>query len=175
MLHIKCHNSIIAPFYRFQNQFSGTYIMQLTRFTDFGLRTLIYLTGIQDGGTVTIKEIATQFDLPQNHLNKIVSRLSKLGWVIATPGRNGGVRLAVPASSLLLGDMIRVLEGHPSLIDCENPLCALKGNCHLKRLIDLGLQDFFIAMNQYCLADLAMQPTAGVIARMHFQSSKAVH
>ena len=149
--------------------------MQLTHFTDFGLRTLIYLTGVQDGGVVTIKEIATQFDLPQNHLNKIVSRLSKLGWVVATPGRNGGLRLAMPAASLLLGDIMRTLEGHPSLIDCEKPLCALKGNCHLKRLVDLGLQDFYTNMNQHSLADLVKSPTSEVITRMHFQSAKAVH
>ena len=149
--------------------------MQLTHFTDFGLRILIYLTGLQGGELVTIREIATQFDLPQNHLNKIVSRLSKLGWVVATPGRNGGLRLAMPATSLLLGDIMRTLEGHPSLIDCEKPLCALKGSCHLKRLVDLGLQDFYTSMNQHSLADLVKPPTSGVITRMHFQSSQAIH
>lgn len=149
--------------------------MQLTHFTDFGLRILIYLTGVQGDELVTIKEIATQFDLPQNHLNKIVSRLSKLGWVVATPGRNGGLRLSMPATSLLLGDIMRALEGHPSLIDCEKPLCALKGNCHLKRLVDLGLQDFYTNMNQYSLADLVKSPTSEVISRMHFQSSQATH
>lgn len=146
--------------------------MQLTHFTDFGFRILIYLAGMPDGDIVTIKEIATQFDLPQNHLNKIVSRLSKLGWVAATPGRNGGLRLAVPTASLLLGDIMRTLEGHPSLIDCEKPPCVLKGNCRLKHLVDLGLQDFYAHMNQHSLADLLGSPTAEVIARMHFQSAR---
>lgn len=149
--------------------------MQLTHFTDFGLRILIYLTGVQDSGTVTIKEIATQFDLPQNHLNKIVSRLSKMGCVVATPGRNGGLRLAMPPSSLLIGDIMRALEGHPSLIDCEKPLCALKGNCHLKRLVDQGLHDFYTKMNQHSLADLVKSPTSEVISRMHFHSTKPIH
>lgn len=147
--------------------------MQLTHFTDFGLRTLIYLAGMPDVGMVTIKEIATQFGLPQNHLNKIVNRLAKLGWVTATPGRNGGLRMAMPAASLLLGDIIRTLEGHPSLIDCDKPPCALKGHCHLKRLVDLGLQDFYANMNQYNLGDLIKSPTAEVVSLMHFQPAKS--
>lgn len=166
---------MIATSNHFIRRFIASDAMQLTHFTDFGLRILIYLAGIQDGGMVTIKEIATQFDLPQNHLNKIVSRLSKLGWVVATPGRNGGLRLAMPASLLLLGDIMRTLEGHPSLIDCDKPPCALKGNCHLKRLVDLGLQDFYVNMNQHSLADLVKSPTSEVISRMHFQPTQLVH
>ncbi|PRC91203.1 Rrf2 family protein [Solimicrobium silvestre] len=143
--------------------------MQLTHFTDFGLRILIYLTGVPDGEVVTIKEISAQFNVPQNHLNKIANRLGKLGWVEATPGRNGGLRLNIEPASLLLGDILQTLEGHPALVDCEKPACALKGNCNLKRILDLGLRDFFAAMNQYSLADLTQSPTSDVIARMHFQ------
>ncbi|HAV37025.1 MAG TPA: BadM/Rrf2 family transcriptional regulator, partial [Massilia sp.] len=43
---------------------------------------------------VTVAEIATQFDLPLNHLVKVVGHLARAGWVRATRGRNGGLRLA---------------------------------------------------------------------------------
>ena len=143
--------------------------MQLTHFTDFGLRVLLYLTGLPEGEVVTIKQIAEQFDVPQNHLNKIVSRLGKLGWVLAVPGRNGGLRLDIAPASLLLGDMLQTLEGHPSLIDCNKPACALQGNCNLKHIIDRGLRDFYHNMNRTSLADLVKSPTGEAISRMHFQ------
>lgn len=147
-------------------------VMQLTHFTDFGLRTLIYLAAARERGMVTIREVAQQFDLPQNHLNKVVSHLVKQGWIVATPGRNGGLRMALPAESLLLGDVIRTLEGHATLIDCEKPVCALKGNCHLKHLVDLGLQDFYRNMNRHSLADLIKSPTTEVISRMLFHAAR---
>lgn len=166
---------MIAGFQSFQLHSRLVDAMQLNHFTDFGLRTLIYLTGMPGGALVTIKEVATQFGLPHNHLNKIVGSMVKLGWVVATPGRNGGLRLAMPAASLLLGDVIRTLEGHPSLIDCDKPRCGLKGHCHLKRLVDLGLEDFYAGMNRYSLADLIKSPTAEVISLMHFQPAKSAH
>ena len=47
--------------------------MQLTRFTDFGLRVLMYLTQCRDRpAAVTIPEIAARFDVSRNHLVKVV-------------------------------------------------------------------------------------------------------
>lgn len=147
--------------------------MQLNRFTDYGLRVLMYLHGEGASPLVTVDEIAERFGIPRNHLNKIVGRLSKLGWVIAKPGRNGGIRLASKATPLLLGDVLRELEGHPSLIDCSKPPCPLRGGCHLKRVLDLGRSDFYANMNRYSLAELVQGPTAGLIAELHRSAPSA--
>ena len=46
--------------------------MQLNRFTDFGLRVLMYLTQCRDRPTaVTIPEIADRFGASRNHLVKV--------------------------------------------------------------------------------------------------------
>ena len=55
--------------------------MQLTRFTDLGLRVLMYLTHRDREQSVTIAEIASQFSVPHNHLIKVVNRLGKLGLI----------------------------------------------------------------------------------------------
>ncbi|MFC5474001.1 RrF2 family transcriptional regulator [Paraherbaspirillum soli] len=150
-------------------QFVESKTMQFTKFTDFGLRVLMYLAATPEQGVITVGELAQSFDIPKNHLNKVVNRMVKLGWVTATPGRNGGLRMAQAPQNLHLGDILSALEGHPSLVDCNKPPCVLRGNCHLKQVLDLGLAEFYASMNRHSLAELIQQPTANVIARMHFQ------
>ncbi|KAF3999029.1 RrF2 family transcriptional regulator [Glaciimonas immobilis] len=152
--------------------------MQLTKFTDFGLRVLMYLAAMPAREIVTVGELAQRFDIPKNHLNKVVNRMVKQGWILATPGRNGGVRMARAPETLHLGDILNVMEGHTQLVDCSQPLCILKGNCYLKRVLDNGQREFYTNMNRYSLAELVQPATAGpetaaIIARMHFQPTMA--
>ena len=48
--------------------------MQLTHFTDLGIRVLMYLTESRSE-PVKISEIAEQFKAPRNHLIKVVNKL----------------------------------------------------------------------------------------------------
>lgn len=141
--------------------------MQLNRFTDYGLRVLMYLHALAPDERVTTQRIADRFEIPVNHLNKVVSRLAALGWISARPGRNGGIRLAESAAPLLLGDVLRELEGHPSLINCAEPPCALRGACLLKAALDDGREAFYRDLNRFDLAELAGGTTAARIRHLH--------
>ena len=143
--------------------------MQLTRFTDYGLRTLMYLTRHDRNLPITIQEIATQFAVPHNHLIKVCNRLTKLGWVISVRGRNGGLHLAVAPADLRLGRVLRELEGHEDLINCNEPLCVLSGNCMLKGALNAGLTAFYAKMDEYTLADVSGRQTGEKIIQMHQQ------
>lgn len=141
--------------------------MQLTKFTDLSFRVLMYLTHHDRLTPVTINEIAEQFSVPRNHLIKVVTRLNKLGWVFATRGRNGGLRLGVLSHQLKLGDILQELENTSSLIDCAKPPCVLKGQCHLKEILDNGLNVFYAHMNRFTLADIVNQKTQSAVIHLH--------
>jgi Rrf2 family nitric oxide-sensitive transcriptional repressor len=141
--------------------------MQLTRFTDFGLRVLMYLSQHDRPTPVTIAEIAGQFGVPHNHLIKVVNRLGKVGWVTTLRGRNGGLRLALPPEQLKLGQVLRDLEEATELIDCNDPPCPLDGRCLLKAALDAGLTAFYQAMDRYTLADVCRKQTAATIIQLH--------
>ncbi len=145
--------------------------MQLTRFSDLGLRVLMYLTQQQANRpqAVTIGEVATQFAVPHNHLVKVVNRLRKLGWIEAIRGRKGGLHLAVEASALRLGAVLRELEGHAELINCAEPPCTLRGRCLLKGALNAGMQAFYDKLDQYSLADVCSTTTADALSEMHQQ------
>jgi Rrf2 family nitric oxide-sensitive transcriptional repressor len=141
--------------------------MQLTKFTDLSLRVLMYLTQEERTLPVTINEIAEQFSVPRNHLIKVVTRLNKLGWLLATRGRNGGLRLGVQANQLKLGIVLQELENASTLIDCAKPPCALKEQCHLKEILDVGLKAFYEHMNTFSLADVVNHKTQSAVISMH--------
>jgi Rrf2 family nitric oxide-sensitive transcriptional repressor len=143
--------------------------MQLTRFADLGLRVLMYLTPRDRSQLVTIAEIASKLGVPRNHLIKVVNRLGKLSWIIATRGRNGGLRLAVDPRALKLGEVVRELERSTELIDCTNPPCALRNGCRLKGVLNEGLTAFYEAVNHFSLADVVQAPTGETIIQMHRQ------
>lgn len=134
--------------------------MQITRFTDLGLRVLMYLSmGERGTARATITELAERLAVSRNHLVKVVHRLAQLGLVATTRGKGGGMALARPADQYHLGDVVRALEDNPSLIDCGAPPCVLARNCQLKSALDDALQAFFERLNQYTLADAVRAPT----------------
>lgn len=141
--------------------------MQLNKFTDIGLRVLMYLSQSRFGQQVTIDEIATTFDLPRNHLIKVITRLNKLGWIKATRGRNGGLELNPDSLNLRIGDILRELENTTELINCEKPVCQFNGNCLLKDALQTGLESFYTHMNQHRLLDIVNNNTREKIISMH--------
>lgn len=148
--------------------------MLLNRFTDFGLRILMYLTQHERPLPITVAEISTQFDVPHNHLVKVSNKLVKLGLVTAVRGRNGGLRLAVSAKEIKLGDVLQALEDHEQLIDCQQPPCPLRHSCGLQGALAEGLRAFYEKMNQYTLADVTARQTGEIILHMQRNLSHAV-
>lgn len=141
--------------------------MKLTRFSDIGLRVLMYLAKETRTPPVTVSEVAQQFDVPHNHLVKVVGAMAKMGWIDAVRGRNGGIRLAIDADALRIGGVLRLLEGDTEAIDCEGIGCRLSGDCRLRNVLRLGIEAFYNAMDEYTLADIVSGNTGEHIVMMH--------
>jgi len=141
--------------------------MQLTKYTDFGLRVMMYLTQSRGRGTpVTIPEIAERFDVSRNHLVKVAHFLAQQGWVLTTRGKGGGLRLAREPAEYRLGDLVYALENQQTLVNCGAPVCALQGLCLLSGVLADSLKSFYDALNRHTLADLVRAPTGEAIVRL---------
>lgn len=142
--------------------------MRVTQFSDIGLRVLIYLSkASNERAPATIAEIAGQFDIAVNHLVKVVGHMARVGWIQATRGRNGGIRLAVEPDTLHIGSVLRELEGDAELIDCNARQCSLSQDCRLRSALDEGLKAFYDALDRYTLSDMTAGGTGEKIVRMH--------
>ena len=84
--------------------------MQLTRYTDFGIRILMYLAVQSERETLfRIAEVTSVFDLSSNHVAKIIHQLGKMGYLQTVRGKSGGFRLAKPADEVVIGQLVRRL------------------------------------------------------------------
>ncbi|HCA26966.1 MAG TPA: BadM/Rrf2 family transcriptional regulator [Betaproteobacteria bacterium] len=134
--------------------------MQLTRHTDFALRTLIFLSLKEGGALATIGEIAECFAIPRNHLVKVVHRLGRLGYIQTFRGKGGGVRLGRVPGAVRLGAVVRAMEATLDIVDCQQSVCPLATECRLKMMLNEARNAFIAALDQYTLADLQQQPAA---------------
>lgn len=142
--------------------------MQLTRFTDIGLRVLMYLAiGRNNPVPATIPEIAERFELSRNHLVKVVHFMAQHGLVRTTRGKGGGLRLGQPASQMTVGEIVRLLEPSHDLIDCETQPCALRSGCRLKGALRRAEAAFYAVLDKLSLADMVEGETGVTIVKLH--------
>jgi len=130
--------------------------MHLTAFTDYTLRVLMYLA-LDRSRLATIPEIATAFDISQNHLMKVVHRLARAGVVESVRGKGGGLRLARPPNAIRIGEIVRATEGDAPIVEClsDDPhACRISGVCRLTRVLEDGFDALYESLNRYTLADL---------------------
>ncbi|WP_082494271.1 Rrf2 family transcriptional regulator [Methylobacterium sp. Leaf108] len=128
--------------------------MRLTRYTDYSLRTLIYL-GLNDTGLSSIAEIARAYRISESHLTKVVHQLGRLGLVHTLRGRGGGLRLARPPAEIVVGAVVRQTEEDLALVECfSGGACAITAPCRLRRALGEALAAFLAVLDGYTLADL---------------------
>jgi Rrf2 family nitric oxide-sensitive transcriptional repressor len=131
--------------------------VQLTRFTDYALRVLIFV-GRQDGRICTMGEIALHYRISKEHLRKVIHKLAKLGYLDSRRGRAGGIVLSGDAASLRIGDVVLAMEEDLSIVDCQALDCVLLPGCSLKAALDRGSHAFIATLNEVTLADLLHNP-----------------
>ncbi|CDQ46961.1 RrF2 family transcriptional regulator [Mycolicibacterium neoaurum] len=130
--------------------------MQLTRFTDLGLRTMMLLAaGDAADRRITTRSIATGADASEHHVAKAVARLVELGMVNAKRGRVGGLSLTEDGRTVSLGWLVRRLEGDAEVIDCagDRP-CPLIAGCRLRRVLAEAKEAFYRELDNHTLQDL---------------------
>lgn len=127
--------------------------MQLTSFTDYGLRALIYLASLPEGQMTSITEVTDTYGVSRNHMVKIINQLSRAGYIAAMRGKNGGIRLGRPAEEIVIGQVVRDMEPL-QLVNCQSDFCHITSACRLKKALHDAVQSFLRELDNYTLADL---------------------
>jgi Rrf2 family nitric oxide-sensitive transcriptional repressor len=114
-------------------------------------------------------------NMSYEHLVKIVQRLAELGYVETVRGRNGGVRLAMPADEIRLGKLVRETEENLTLVECfdaEHNTCPISPVCQLAGVLDEALTAFLAVLDRHTLAD-ALQPREHLVALLRRERAPA--
>ena len=92
----------------------------LTKKAKYGLKALIALARLPEGGKALGAEIATSNQIPKKFLDHILMELRIAGIVRSRKGSAGGYSLFRPASEIRIGDAIRVIDGPLAPIRCAS-------------------------------------------------------
>jgi len=134
--------------------------MQLTKFSDYALRVLMFTHAAGDR-LVTIEEMAKSYRISRAHLMKVVNALTRSGYLTAVRGRSGGLRLARPANEIVLGEVVRATEPDFALVECfaTGNQCVITDCCRLARVLDEALGAFLGVLDRHTLESLTLRPT----------------
>ena len=130
--------------------------MQLTMYTDYSLRVLMYL-GRHQSEQTTIEDIVDYYSVSRNHLTKVVHNLAVCGFVRTTRGRKGGIALLRKPSDINVRDVVLNTEKNFNIVEClqsTTSSCTVEDNCHLRHVFQLATDQFLNVLEDYTLADL---------------------
>lgn len=110
----------------------------LTKKGKYGIKALVHLAQLPQGELAVVGEVASANNIPKKFLDAILGELRNAGFVQSRKGKDGGYRLARPAEDIMVGHVVRVLDGplapiscashsrYESCEDCDEAICQVR-------------------------------------------------
>lgn len=127
--------------------------MRLTRQTNYAIRMLMYCAA-NGNGLSRVPDIARSYGVSELFLFKILHPLVEEGLMETVRGRNGGVKLAKPATEITLLDVVRATEETFSMAECfdnDEVDCPLIDGCSVNSALRRALGAFFDVLSEYSI------------------------
>jgi Rrf2 family protein len=136
--------------------------MNVSTKSEYGLRALMYLASQTDRDAIPAREIAERWNVPVKYLEQILKLLKDGSFVESQLGVGGGYRLSRPASLIIVGDVIRALDGRLAPMGCVSSYdydpCEFEAGCGLKVLWSRTRAAILGVLDQTTVADLCTRP-----------------
>lgn len=130
--------------------------MQLSKFSDYSFRALIYLSKHQDR-LCTVEELAQELHTSEHHMKKVIHSLAKTKYILSIKGRSGGIRLGVDPKYINLGEVLKQTEENLNIVECFGTAkcCPLMAEgCQLQVISTQALKAFVDEYAKYTLQDI---------------------
>lgn len=92
----------------------------LTNKGKYGLKAMIHLAGLEQGRLAVVSDMAARNSIPKKFLDAILSELRNAGFVQSKKGKFGGYALARRPDEIMVGHVVRVLDGPLAPIPCAS-------------------------------------------------------
>lgn len=113
--------------------------MRISTRGEYGVRAMFHLTLHYGKGPIPVRTIAEEQGIPEYYLEQLIGALRRAGLVTSVRGAQGGYTLSRPPERITVGDVLRVLEGPLTPIEClerkqTEPDCGVLGPCAMRRM-----------------------------------------
>jgi len=138
--------------------------MMISKKTKYALKALIYLAHEYDRGPILIGDLAREEQIPKKFLELILLTLKNNGILQSKKGKGGGYYLGKDPKAIVMGKVIRILEGPLAPVPCVSETayakceeCTDEKTCGV-RLLMKGVRDAIARIyDGTTLADLLEQ------------------
>jgi len=130
--------------------------MRISTRARYGLRLMIEIAVNFKKGPIFLKEIAKNIDVSEKYLSQIIIPLKGKGLVSTYSGAHSGYILSRPPSRIKLKEIVEILEGDLSLIDCVNnpSVCGKVPTCVTRDIWTKLGDKISEVLNSFTLDDL---------------------
>jgi Rrf2 family protein len=135
-------------------------LLKLTKKADYGLIAIHYIASRKIEEVVNAKTIAERFDIPVEHLAKILQKMAKKGLVRSQNGPKGGYSLSKELKDITIGEVLTAIEGPIEITHCNNgsSLCQQLDHCTIRRPLLKIQESIIFFLNQTTLDKLNSAP-----------------
>lgn len=146
----------------------------LSKLADYGVIVATHMAAGPEERQVTAAVLAQETRLPRATVAKLLKALAHAGIVSGARGAAGGYRLARPANSIAISEVVAAIDGAIGLTQCTShePQCARSGYCLTRPHWHRINQAVSTALGAVMLAD--MVPFAAFAAEKPASPSESV-
>lgn len=123
----------------------------------YGLRVLLDLAvNGTEGAPRMLKDVAQNQGISEKYLSRLVIDLRRAGLITSVRGAGGGYRLAKPPKMITILEVLEVMEGPITLLDCLNQTdsCERSNHCPPRMLWSRINQKIRNVFEEFTLQDL---------------------
>ena len=135
----------------------------LSKRTKYGLKAIVYIARQEKQGPVQISNISSSENISHKFLESILLTLKKAGFLGSKKGKGGGYYLLKDASSIIMTDLIRILEGPIAMLPCVSlnfyekcEDCPDEGACSIHMLMTEVRDSTLKVLRNKTLEDLVL-------------------
>ncbi len=129
--------------------------MKLTTRSRYGTRLVLDIAQNGEHGPVRMADIARRQNISVKYLEKLVRELRDAGYIISRRGPKGGHILKRKPADISVGEIVQVLEGEPSLVDCvDGKACERSSECLTRCIWQDASEAMFAKLNSITFEDL---------------------
>jgi Rrf2 family protein len=109
-------------------------MLRLSKKSDYALIAMKHLATRPDGAGASAREMSEAYSIPLELLAKVLQRLVRSRLLVSMQGTRGGYRLARPAGSVSVADVIQAVDGPVTVTACspDDHACGQYTTCSIR-------------------------------------------
>ena len=138
----------------------------------YAFKAMVALARSKPGEGLQIKQLCAQEKLPRKFLEQILLTLKAAGYISSRRGRDGGYEILKPASQIMIGPMLRAVDGPIAPLPCLSRTayrrcddCRDESSCELRIAFAKAYADYLATLEHLSLADVMRQSDSGTEAK----------